>query len=105
MRGWLIAVLACGVMCGQEKPSPTPTPKPKAAESDGEAATQLTKVKRIYVDSLTGGASATQMRDLPMSSLQATKLFLLTEDGQRAHAISRRAAGETVFTGSFNASE
>jgi hypothetical protein len=105
MRGRLIAALACGMMWGQEKPRPTPTPKPKPVEKDEEATAQLIKVKRIYVDTLTGGASAIQMRDLLMTSLQATKLFVITEDEERADAILRGAAEDTVFEDSFNSSE
>jgi len=39
---------------------------------------QLLNVKRVYVDRLTGGETAAQMRDLIISSLQGSKLFVLT---------------------------
>ena len=58
---------------------------------------QLLSVKRIYVDRLTGGETAAQMRDILMSSLQGLKLFVLTENQERADAILRGAAEDLVF--------
>jgi hypothetical protein len=58
---------------------------------------QLVTVKRVFVDRLTGGETAAQMRDILMSSLQGTKLFVLTENQERADAIMRGAAEDLVF--------
>jgi len=43
-------------------------------------AAQVVAVKRVYVDRLTGGETAAQMRDLIITSLQNSKLFILTEN-------------------------
>lgn len=59
---------------------------------------QLLNVRRVYVDRLTGGETAAQMRDILMSSLQGTKLFVLTENQDRADAILRGAAEDLVFS-------
>jgi hypothetical protein len=59
---------------------------------------QLLTVKRVYVDRLTGGETAAQMRDILMSSLQGTKLFVLTENQERADAVLRGAAEDLVYT-------
>ena len=64
---------------------------------DGSALRQLLSVKRVYVDRLTGGETAAQMRDILMSSLQGTRLFVLTENEERADAVLRGAAEDLVF--------
>lgn len=58
---------------------------------------QLLTVRRVYVDRLTGGETAAQMRDILMSSLQSTRLFVLTENQERADAVLRGAAEDLVF--------
>lgn len=66
---------------------------------------QLVTVKRVFVDRLTGGETAAQMRDILMSSLQGTKLFVLTENQERADAILRGAAEDLVFNEVHTSSE
>jgi len=63
---------------------------------------QLLTAKRIYVDRLTGGETAAQMRDLVISSLQGSRLFILTENQDRADLILRGAAEDLVFTDVFS---
>jgi hypothetical protein len=72
-------------------------PAPVAPVVD-EGLTQLLSVKRVYVDRLTGGETAAQMRDLIISSLQGTRLFVITENQERADAILRGAAEDLVYT-------
>lgn len=76
---------------------------PLLAQED--LAPQLLGVKRIFVDRLTGGETAAQMRDLVIASLQGTKLFVLTENESRADAILRGAAEDLIFTDTFNSSD
>lgn len=59
---------------------------------------QLTGLKRVYVDRLTGGETAAQMRDILISSLAGARLFVLTENQEKADAILRGAAEDLVFT-------
>lgn len=59
---------------------------------------QLLTVRRVYVDRLTGGETAAQMRDILISALQGAKLFVVTEKEERADAILRGAAEDLVFT-------
>ena len=66
---------------------------------------QLLTVKRVYVDKLTGGETAAQMRDLLISSLQNTKLFIVTENEARADAFLRGAAEDLIYTDTFNTSD
>lgn len=66
---------------------------------------QLLMVKRVYVDRLTGGETAAQMRDLLMTSLETTHLFIVTENQDRADMILRGAAEDLIFTDQFSSSE
>ena len=52
----------------------------------------------VYVDHLTGGETAAQMRDILLSSLESSKLFVLTENPERADATLKGAAEDLVFT-------
>ena len=61
------------------------SPQTPAAQTPGDEdlPRQLLTLKRVYVDRLTGGETAAQMRDLIISSLQGSKLFVLTENTDR----------------------
>jgi hypothetical protein len=62
----------------------------------------LLEVKRIYVGQLSGGAQADALRDLIIASLNATKLFILTDKEERADAILKGAADDKTFTDTFD---
>src|SRR5689334_13565473 len=66
---------------------------------------QLVAVRRIYVDRLTGGETAAQMRDILMSSLQSSRLFVITESQERADAVLKGAAEDLVFSETHGTSE
>lgn len=66
---------------------------------------QILTVKRVYVDRLTGGETAAQMRDLIISSLNGAKLFVLTENQDRADMLLRGAAEDLIFTDAFSSSD
>jgi len=76
---------------------------PLVAQED--LSNQLLGIKRIYVDKLTGGETAAQLRELIIGSLQGTKLFILTEKQERADMILHGAAEDLVFTDAFSSSE
>lgn len=65
----------------------------------------LVQVRRIYVDKLNGGESAAQIRDLIISALQTTGLFIVTESQDRADAFLRGSAEDLIFTDKFSSSE
>ncbi len=67
-------------------------------EVEFEGLVQLLGVRRIFVDKLTGGQTADQMRDLLMAHLRETRLFLVTESRERADAVLRGAAEDLVYT-------
>jgi hypothetical protein len=66
---------------------------------------QLLSVHRIYVDRLTGGETAAQMREILISSLAASKLFVLTEKEERADAVLKGAAEDLVYTETHQSSD
>jgi hypothetical protein len=70
-----------------------------------QSAEHLSKVKRIYIAVLTGGDAALQIRDLLMTSLHNSKLFIITEDEDKADAVLKGAGDDDVFTDTFQSSE
>jgi hypothetical protein len=66
---------------------------------------QLLTVRRVFVDRLTGGETAAQMRDIIISSLEGAKLFIITENQERADAVLRGAAEDLVYSETHNSSD
>jgi hypothetical protein len=98
-RGDQMFLVFCvmGVLSAQQPPTP-------AAEFEDDRIRQLMGVRRIYVDKLTG-VNAEQIRDLLMSSLQGSRLFIVTENSERADATLRGTAEDHIFTESFSSSD
>jgi len=106
-----LAIAALALALPQAPPnSASPAParlqveKPEATE-ELPAARDLTAVRRIYVDVLTGGETAAQFRDMVMVSLQKTNLFIVTENPDRADAVLKGAANDKAFTDRFRSSD
>jgi hypothetical protein len=78
---------------------------PFAHAEDSGGAQKLPEIRRIFVDRLTGGEAAEQMRDLLIGSLHNTRLFVLTENVEKADAILRGAAEDLIYTEQFAASD
>jgi hypothetical protein len=66
---------------------------------------QLLCVKRVFVDKLDGDETALQMRDMIISALQQTHLFVVTENQERADAFLRGSSEDLVFTESHASSD
>ena len=81
--------------------------KPPAAPAavEEEALGQLLTVRRVYIDRLSGGETAGQMRDMIAASLQSAKLFVITENPDRADATLRGSAEDLVFTDVHSSSD
>lgn len=71
---------------------------PSALAIEESSLKQLLQIRRVYVDRLTGGETAAQMRDILLSSLETTNLFVITENPERADATFKGAAEDLVFT-------
>src|SRR5258708_5324310 len=86
-------------------PLVAPTVADDKPAPEDETAGQLAKVRRIYVDILTGGDTALQIRDLLMTSLQKSKQFVITEDEEKADATLKGAGSDEIFTDTFQSSD
>jgi hypothetical protein len=85
--------------------APQPAVPVEPAAIDEEALQHLLTVRRVFVDRLTGGETAAQMRDMIVSSLQNAKLFVITENADRADAVLRGSAEDLVFTDEHSSSD
>ncbi len=105
----MIAPILAVALLAQSVPSATTGSAPLQLGWQNGAPDDLTrellKVRRVYVDRLTGGETAAQMRDLIISSLQTSKLFIVTENEDRTDVSLRGAAEDLVYTDKFQSSE
>jgi len=62
-----------------------------------EDPTELLTIRRVFVDRF-NGENAPQIRDMVISSLQRSGLFVITENPDRADAVLRGSAEDLVFT-------
>jgi hypothetical protein len=86
-------------------PALPPALPPAITKADEEILQQLSTVRRVFVDRLSGGDTAVQMRDMIISSLENSKLFVITENQERADAILRGSAEDLVFTDVHSSSD
>jgi hypothetical protein len=92
-----LAMLASGARAAEDPPTP--------AAVEDTSLRQLRTVRRVFVDRLTGGETAAQMREILISGLEATHLFVLTENQERADASLRGGAEDLVFTETHSSSD
>jgi hypothetical protein len=83
-------------LAGGPAADPVDPPQPAVVEAAGLR--QLLTIRRVYVDRLTGGETAAQMRDILISSIAGSALFILTENAERADMTLHGAAEDLVFT-------
>jgi hypothetical protein len=76
------------------------TPAPATAP----VARNLTEVRRVYVGDLVG-AQASALRELIIASLQDTKLFILTDNPDRADAVMKGAADDEAYVDTFDSDQ
>ena len=95
--------LVCTVLCAMAALSAEEPPTPGALEEAGLR--QLRNVRRVYVDRITGGETAAQMREILISSLEGARMFVLTENQERADAVLRGGAEDLVFTETHDSSD
>ena len=96
---------------GAASPAQSPTallaqsPSAPLAQFPDDLPVQLLGIRRVFVDRLTGGETAAQMRDLIIGSLQTARLFILTENADRADAFLRGASEDLIYTDAFQSSD
>ena len=61
---------------------------------------EILSLRRVFVDQF-NGENAPQLRDMIISSLQRSGLFVITENADRADAVLRGSAEDLVFTDVF----
>jgi len=66
---------------------------------------QLLTIKRVFVDKLDGDETAVQMRDMIISALEQTHLFVVTENQGRADAFLRGSSEDLVFNDIHSSSD
>ena len=84
--------------------APAAPPAPAAAV-DADSMRQLLALRRVYVDRFSGGETAAQMRDMIINGLQSAKLFVITENQERADAILRGSGEDLVFNETHQSSD
>lgn len=100
----LTSVMAM-LLCGQALPAvAAPVAAPLAAV-EPDTLRQLLTVRRVFVDRFTGGETAAQMRDMVLSSLQGSKLFVITENQEKADAILRGSSEDLVYNDQHSSSD
>jgi hypothetical protein len=72
-----------------------------AQEAPFDESAELAKVKRVYVDRFTAAEGSEQIRDLLLAALHRAKLFVVTENAERADAFLRGGGADAVFTEDF----
>ncbi|MBM3783623.1 MAG: hypothetical protein FJW30_04640 [Acidobacteria bacterium] len=70
-----------------------------------DQAGDLLKVKKLHVEKLAGGDTAVHFRDMLIAALQATRLFTITENPDRADTVLRGSSEDLVFTDTYSSSE
>ena len=101
---WIL-IAAVAAQAADRVLPPGITPAQQQINIEEDSLRQLLGVRRIFVDRLTGGETAAQMRDLLVSSLEGAKLFVLTDNQERADAFLRGGAEDLVFTDVHSSSE
>lgn len=72
---------------------------------DQESLQKLLTVRRVFIDRFSGGETAEQMRDMILSGLQNAKLFVVTENQDKADAFLRGSGEDLVFTDEHSSSD
>ena len=76
-----------------------------AADDATELSKEVTTIRRIFVDRLNGGDQAQHIRDMIIASLDNAKLFIITENVEKADAFLRGSAEDLIFNESHTSSE
>ena len=91
-KKWLcLGGLTCALLGAQEPPHTA-------------LVNSLPEVRRVYVAELIG-SEASSLRELIIANLNSTRLFVLTDNEERADAVLKGAADDHVFTESVDIQE
>ncbi len=96
----LVPVMLLLLAAADKAPDP-----PDPSLIDQESLQKLLTVRRVFIDRFSGGETAEQMRDMILSGLQNTKLFVVTENQDKADAYLRGSGEDLVFTDEHSSSD
>lgn len=106
MKRLAFALIAAGCCMAQNAPEAAHAETAPAEKSVvPPPVAQLLDIKRVYVDALTGDESAAAIRELLIASLQQSRLFVVTDNPDRADATLKGAANDSVFIDTFDSQE
>lgn len=91
----MIRLMACLLFCAV----------PVFAQAADDVSVELLGLKRVFIDRFGGGEGSAQLRDMVIASLQRARLFILTENADRADAVLRGSGEDLAFTDLFQTSE
>jgi hypothetical protein len=86
-------------------PAAPPASHAVLSPADPDTLRQLLTLRRVFVDRFSGGETAAQMRDMIINGLQSSKLFVITENQDKADAILRGSGEDLVFTEQHSSSD
>lgn len=66
-----------------------------------DADKEIARIKRVHVDRFSAGDGSEQIRDLLIAGLQRSKLFIVTENAERADAFIRGGGEDIIFNEEF----
>jgi hypothetical protein len=98
LASFFLVFAVCQEPAAKAAPPPPAPPHDAAMPPEEEAGAKLARVRRIYVDVLTGGEHAIRIRDMLIGSLQQSKAFMITENEDRADATLKGTADDQTFT-------
>jgi hypothetical protein len=78
---------------------------PACAQVAEDLTVELLGLKRVFIDKFGGGEGAAQLRDMVIASLQRARLFVVTENADRADAVLRGSGEDLAFTDLFQSGE
>lgn len=100
MKSLAFPLLLLPLMSGMAQQAPQT--EPAQIIPAAPVAANLLAVRRVYVAQLAGGPQADALRELIIAGLDSTKLFVLTDNPERADAVLKGAADDKVFTDTFD---
>jgi hypothetical protein len=80
-------------------------PAKQATALEPAPITSMLQIKRVYVEPLAGDSSAEAIRQLLIATLQQSRLFIVTDNPDRADALVRGAADDREYTDQFDSQE
>lgn len=89
----------------QDVNRPQNMPSKQVGAIEAAPITSILQIRRVFVEPLAGDSSAEAIRQLLIATLQQSRLFIVTDNADRADAIVRGAADDREYTDQFDSQE